>query len=80
MYILLSSFMLGGKGCTFDCVLLKSTQDADSVLMVNALILCSRAPREGPPPKIRVKTTVADANAFTAVGGQRLVRDGVLGC
>ena len=29
-YILLSSFMLGGKGCTFFSVLLASSQDVDS--------------------------------------------------
>ena len=43
------------------------------LLIVNALILCSRVPREGPPPRTVVKTNIADANAFNAVGGRQLV-------
>ena len=52
--MLLSSFMFGSKGSTFVCVLLTSSQDVDSVLIVNALILCSRVLGEGPAPRTRV--------------------------
>ena len=51
MYILLSSFMLGGKGCTFVCVCAGKRSRCGFLLIVNALILCSRVPREGPPPR-----------------------------